>query len=476
MQHFVTFISIALLLLILGIFARNIRSRTWDILSWRNLFLLGFLHFYCLSAYFTATGTTLPNFIRLAEGAWGKLAAGMVLFIAVFLPAANWGMRSRRLTSLIPKLQVPVTSPAIVTCVLVLSGLALLFSIPFMNYFGVVVSQIRGNLAAAAVGLATYYLIARRFNPMSWVLLLTAIGVGAIASTVGASGRRAFLSVLLVIPWIWYFAVWRYQSSGANFGRIAVLFVLGVMAIVIYSPFRSPVVGKEATMATMSLRAQQFQEIITNPKLDGEAFRHILYTDTVPNTTWVLHHYPGTHGFWPLHGVQFVLSNPIPRGVWSGKPEAFGIILRDQMRVVPNLGPGIIAHGWMEGWFFGIVAYALFFGLLVGVVDRAVSDRSWNPFFLVVIGSNLGNVIALPRGDTPLFLLQLTAAFIACALVIGTLRIMFGPVWAAFPVLSPPGAAEETVDSESIEMIDEAGEHTADLEDEYGVERYSEPA
>jgi MFS family permease len=457
MQQLVTLVSIVLLLMFTGILCRNIVTRRWDILSWRNLFILGFMHFYCLGAYFTATGKTLPDFLRSAGNAWGALAFTMVLFVAVFMGTSWMGFRCSRLGRLVPALHIPVTSPAIVTSTLVLSGLALFFSVPFFNYFGVIAAQFRSGLATCAVALATYYFVSQRFNPMSWILLLTVLGIGAIASTVGAPTRRGFISVLIAIPWIWYFAQWRYQRPSLNFARVAALLVLGVLAVLVYSPFRSPVVGKEATVATIGKRVEQFQELLVKPRLEADTVTYVLYTDTVPNTMWVLHNYPGQHGLRPFHGAMVVLSNPIPRAVWPGKPEAFGAFLRDQMRVPQNLGPGIIAHGWMEGWIFGVVAYAAFFGLLVGVIDRVIAERAWNPFFLAAIGSNLGNVIALPRGDTPLFLLQIIASFIGCAVVLFVLKTAFAPLWAAFPTLVPPGSSDPA-DSADHQAVGDTGE------------------
>src|SRR5258707_12125431 len=93
MQIVVEILSIVLLIVILAMYVRSSVSRTWDLMSWRNLFLLGFIHFYCLSAYFTASGTTLPEFLKLTVGGWAKLALTMVLFLLVFIPTARLGMR-----------------------------------------------------------------------------------------------------------------------------------------------------------------------------------------------------------------------------------------------------------------------------------------------------------------------------------------------------------------------------------------------
>ena len=441
MEQFVAYLSLALVALILGIYVRNIINRTWDLFSWRNLFLLGFMHFYCFSAYYMATGETLPEFLGLTTGGWAKLAAMMVLFLIIFLGCSSFAMRRRSWTRIVPKIELPVTAPALVASTLVLSILGLVFSIPFFNYFGVIAAQVRGQLGACAVGLATYYLVARRFNPLAWLLFFSALGMGAVSSTVGLPGRRLLVGVMLAVPWMWYFVIWRYRPPTTNIIRVSIFFVAGVLGVIIYSPIRAGQEQRTEVEATISKRTDQFIDLITNPRIDTKVIKYILYTDTVPNTLYILENYPTNHQFMPLHGLYWLMANPIPRSIWPNKPEALGGILRDQMRVVPNLGPGIIGHGWSEAWVFGVIYYAVFFGLLVGVVDRASAERCWNPYFLAVFGGNLGNVLALPRGDTPLFVIQIIGGIVSSGGILYLLKSV-SPVWASFPLLQPPGTSD----------------------------------
>lgn len=437
MEYFVQILSLLLLAVIVTVCIRTTLNRSWDLMSWRNLFLLGFIHFYCLSAYFTASGETLPEFLRLTLGGWTKLALMMTMFIALFFWSSNLAVRRPQWTRIIPRFELPVTAPGLITCISILSFLALLFSIPFFNYFGLFASQVRGQLGTCAVGLATYYLVSRRFNPMAWALFIVAFVVAVIASTVGQSGRRFLVGVMIVIPWIWYFTRWRYQRPTANLSRVGVFLVLGVIGIIMYSPFRGGSDRIEVE-STISKRVDQFVELLSNPTIDTTVIKYILYADTVPNTLYVLENYPGNHAFMPFQGAIWVLSNPIPRSLWPGKPEAFGAVLRDQMNVPPNLGPGIIAHGWAEGHFVGVAAYAIFFGLLIGIIDRASMERCWNPYYLSVIGCCLGDVVALTRGDVALFVIQIIAGIIACGVVIRGVRFI-APILASFPVLLPAG-------------------------------------
>ncbi|HBS30082.1 MAG TPA: hypothetical protein DEB06_11695 [Phycisphaerales bacterium] len=443
MASFCANVSIVLIILVVGMWLRNIFARSWDTLSWRNLFLLGMIQFYFLSAYFSASGEYTATLHHGSDEAFFLLALLMPVFVLLFVGAAHLGFRWTWAARLIPKAQMAITTPALLAVAGAMMSLALLFSVaPVPGFIGLLMGQIRSQLACVAMGLATYYLISRRFNPLSWGVFLTTLAVATIIGTVGLTGRRYMLGILLVIPWMWYFAVWRYRSGTANFIRFSSAAALGFLAIVIYSPLRAEGSGKMASGATFERRAQQLTELVTNPKIDTSVIKFIVYADTAPNTLFILDGYPSIFPHMPFHGLVWFVTNPIPRSVWAGKPEALGAILRDQMGVAPNLGPGIIGHGWAEGGWLGVVGYALVFGLIFGGVDRALSDRARNPYFIAVMGSCLGNVIAVPRGDTPLFMLQITGGIVISFAIVALLRATVGPIVSAFPSIEfDPDAA-----------------------------------
>lgn len=432
------------------VFLRNIFKRSWDTLSWRNLFLLGMVQFYFLSAYFTASGVYTATFHHGTEEAFFTLSLLMPVFFVLFMLSARIAFNRPVLTKLIPQVRMPVTTPSLLVTGGVVLFIAVLFTlIPLYGFFGLLAAQVRGQLAAVAVGLGTYYFVARRFNPLSWAVFLSTLGVGVIAATAGGSGRRHALGVILVLPWIWYWSVWRYRSGAANFVRFSAAAAAGFMAVVLYSPLRANVAGTTERDATFAYRARQLMDLVQNPRIEWDIVKYIIYADTAPNTLFILDNYPSIHPYQPFQGAIWFVTNPIPRFVWPDKPEALGVILQDQMNVPANLGPGIIGHGWAEGGWIGVVAYAVFFGVLVGVIDRAHTERCRNPFFLAVFGSGLGNVIALPRGDTPLFLIQITGGIVVSIALIYLVRTVVGPVVSAFPPVDIAAPGDDTEPDES---------------------------
>jgi len=444
------------------VFLRNVFRRSWDTLSWRNLFLLGMVHFYFLSAYFTASGVYTATYHHGSDEAFFLLALLMPVFFVIFMLSARLAFDRPILTRVIPQVRMPVTTPSLLVTGGVLLFIAVLFTlIPLYGFFGLLAAQVRGQLAAVAVGLATYYFVARRFNPLSWAVFLSTLGVGVIAATAGGSGRRHALGVVLVLPWIWYWSVWRYRSGMANFIRFSAAAAAGFMAVVLYSPLRANVAGTTELNATFSYRAQQLMDLIQNPRIEWDIVKYIIYADTAPNTLFILDNYPSIFPYQPFQGAIWFVTNPVPRFVWPDKPEALGVILQDQMNVPANLGPGVIGHGWAEGGWIGVVGYAIFFGVLVGVIDRAHTERCRNPFFLSVFGSGLGNVIALPRGDTPLFLIQITGGIVVSIALIYVVRTVIGPVVGAFPPVEipTPGASAPPAAAEHDHPDDEPGDH-----------------
>jgi hypothetical protein len=439
MESFIPYYSVILIAITLAVLARDSIRRTWDLFSWRTVFLLGLIHFYFIGAYFTAGGKTRgAGLAAINPDTWLPLAFAMALFLGLFLAAAWAGFRSPRLTALVPSLALPLTAPALLGSIVVLCAASIFCCIPMGSYVGLFASQFRGQFVTAAVGLATYYVIARRFNPASWGALLGTMAVGLLASTVASSGRRMLLSVLLAVPWMWYFTVWRYRAAQTNFARLGVMAAIAVLAIVAYSPFRARDTGRDNQDATAGRRAGQFVEMVTTP-LNPKMLDHILYTDTVSNTLWTIDNFPGMVRYDPFQGFKWLVTNPIPRSVWQDKPVALGTTMAVAQHREKNFsyGPGIIAHGWSEGWYFGVAGYALFFGLLMGIADRALAMRAVNPFFVATLGCNLGNIFALARGDTPLFLIQILAGVIGCTVVLALLGATYGRVWAVFPEVTP---------------------------------------
>jgi len=424
-----------------GLLIGNLYYRRWDVLSLRNFFLLGYMHFMCLGAVFLVRGIRDGTF-RLDSGYLpsdtGMLLLALLgpLFLIVFLAGSAAGFRWRFGTKLLPKMELGVNTPTLAFGIVGLLGLSAAFSLlPQTGYIGLLGSQFASGAAAGAFGLAVYYVLGQRLSPLAWGLLLSTLVVGAVSTAVHGSGRRFFLGLLLAGPWVWYFTKLRYARPAKLGAGMAVGAVAALFAVLLYSNFRSEEQRDAAS------RARQLVQAVTNPRVDLTNISYMLYTDTAYNTMFILENYPERFDYQPLHGAWWVVTNPIPRAIWAGKPAALGETLRDQMDSNANLGAGIVGQAWSEAGVLGILYYAVFFGVLLGVVDRAMAERATNPFFVVAIGASLGNMIAMARGDVGLFFIQVVASAVAVFGVLWVVKIVIGPIGRAFPSLQvfPPG-------------------------------------
>jgi hypothetical protein len=442
MNTLMSAVCAGLILLVLAVFARNLFRRTYDVLSWRNLFLVGFLHFVLLSGYFTAssgygvlrqsatTGTTMMQYSLCA-----------ILALAVFMSVATWAYRRGFAARLVPSVRLAPTTPGVLAAIAVLLAVSLAAAIgPQSGYTGLLAVNMRSGMAATAMGLATFYLLASRFNPVSWALFAFTLGAAAVISTVGGIGRRDLLGVLIAIPWMWYWMSLRYRSAKSIALFAGAATVATFVAIALFSTVRAE--GTDAkTGVAASKRLDQFTELITNPTGAGRVLKYLVYTDTANVSMFIMANYPENYAYMPGHTLLWVLVNPIPRAIYPDKPDALGAMLSRQMNIDANLGPGVLGQGWSEGGLIGVLLFAGVLALIYGTVDRALIDRAQNPYAVALMAAGAGNVLAMARGDVGLFAIQIAASMIGSWLVLLGVKVAVGPVAAAFPLLRVRGLA-----------------------------------
>lgn len=409
-------------------------QRRTDLLSFRNIFLLGFCFFYGLATIFIAF-LDQSGFIYQPQGS-GYLPLAIMTpgFAALFMLADGWGQKWSGIQKLVPKVAVPPTTPSlmigIVLCLLVaVAGLT-----TGGDYFSATVSQVRPALASCAAGLATYFLVSKKYNPVAWGVFLFVFALSLLLCVTGSIDRRYSLSVFIVVAWVWYYTDLRYKSLAFTLGKMAIIGAVIAFFIVIYSGIR----GGAAEDRTIEKRIEQFREASQNPtSVKKGALDSVLYQDAPINTLYIIENYPDIQPLDPFNGLLFFATNPIPRFLWEDKPIGLGSALRDQFGIAANLGPGIIGHGWSEGMWIGVAGYALVFGLLCGVLDRATRENATNPFFLSVFGGSMGNFVGLARGETSLFMVLLVSGAVACLIVLGLMNLVGNSTFRALPMVAP---------------------------------------
>ncbi|MBC7773482.1 MAG: hypothetical protein H7210_13375 [Pyrinomonadaceae bacterium] len=344
------------------------------------------------------------------------------------------GRRWGGFRKMVPALQLPITDPGIVlTTVILLAAAVVAGALPMVSYLNVFIAQLKGGLAGAAIGLATYYLIARKFNPIAWAMFGVTFVAAFLLGMVGESGRRGILGVLMAIGWMWWYFGLRHQTLFSKVVKFGAIGIFTFVVVMMYASFR----GQGGTGPsgrggyTITKRATQIAEFAKNPTIQRGAIFNMLGSDAPTDTMFIMENYPGSYEYDPFNGLKFFIANPIPRAIWPSKPSGMGVKVQKQLATGGNLGIGILGHGWSEGGWLGIAGYAIFFGALMGAVDRLIRDRAWNPYFLAAIGSNLGNVFGIARGETSLFMVLVFSGFVGAVAVMYAAKMICGPIMAS---------------------------------------------
>ncbi|MGE3108624.1 MAG: hypothetical protein AB7G11_07730 [Phycisphaerales bacterium] len=410
----------------------DLRTGRREFLSWKTIFLLGFAQFYGFGTYFTITDNFGSDIYIAGDKGKLLLLLCLPLFIVLFYVALRLGEKwCNPLRRVLPPAGLPITDPGIVITTAALLGCAIVAAVvPMGSYLTVLISQFRGGLSGAAAGLATYYLIARRFNPIAWAIFLATFAMCFLIGMVGETGRRGILGVLLAVCWVWWYFSLKQKPLASKLVRLGSIAALTFMLVAFYASFR----GEGGTTSrggggyTLALRVQQISDFLKNPMLQRGAIKTMMASDAPTDTMFIMENYPESYEYDPFNGLVYFLVNPIPRFLWQNKPIGMGVVVQQQLNTPANLGIGILGHGWSEGGWLGVAGYAIFFGLLIGALDRVLHERSWNPYFVVAIGCNLGNVFGLARGETSLFLVLVVSSIVGVLAVMYVVKMIFGPV------------------------------------------------
>jgi len=437
-----------LTLFILFFIYRTYVTGSYELLSWRNFFLLGYVQFYCLAIVLAAPyGFGSPIYQPTGE-AFPKLLIAVPLFLGLFLITQYFAHRWTWVDVYAPKYAFPVTNSGVLLITLALAAVVV-GTIPLGggSVGEAILFFVRMSVASCAAGLAFYLLLSSPRNPVWWGLFVPLFALAVLVSITNTIGRRDFLSVFFIVPWVWYYAKLRYEKRSKVLLRLGIAAGVIAFSLIVYNAGRSAL---GFTDSTLGARASQLVDLVKSPDLsrrnvEGELLRQ----DTPLNTIAIMENYPDPYAYMPLHGLQLYITNPIPRRFYDDKPSALGIILMTQFNTFgANLGPGILGHGWAEASWIGIIYYALTFGVITGAVDRLTRMRAANPYWICAIGAALGNILALPRGETSIFFMLVSAGFLVISVVMYVVATFMKPyMMAGQPIhMFPEGAAAVELD------------------------------
>lgn len=415
-------------LVLVALLIYKIAKRRWDVLNFNTIFLVGYIQFFSFSIVLFAVLSETAYFENYnpTPQAWNFLALVMPIFIIAYFIAYRWSARWVWPQKLIPPMDLPVTySGMIMILSIVIGGVLFTTLLGFASFGEFFIIMVRPALAAFAVGLAVALVIKQPANILFWGVFAGTFLVGAVISTTFQTGRRDVLGIFLAVIWMTYWGWLRYRPMARQFlilgagGAIAIIFLFA------YTNMRGSIGVQNATI---EVRQQQLQDLVTG-KVNPFALEQVIpviHQDTGVYSAYIMEEYPATYPLIPFNGLYFFVTNPIPRILFEDKPVALGIQLQKHLGANGNLGVGIIGHGWAEGMMIGVLAYAVFFGILYRALDNSLRNYAGNPYFLAAMGSALGQMLALPRGEVSLFLVLWFYGTVSIAFILYLSKFFLG--------------------------------------------------
>jgi hypothetical protein len=330
-----------------------------------------------------------------------------------------------------PEVNIPVTFFVLACCTSVLVVSAIFRRVPFVAPATFMLSM----SAAPAAVVFSFNLWYRNRANVGWLLLFIAVFLGAcLYSMVASAGRRLLLSVFLA-P-----VLYMYWVQLRHWGRMKILVTLGLAAVlifgvsVIYSKFRYYSAGTHQGRSAKGI-VGQLNEIRAKGDWMSVFMRGPLqYVGQNTGGFALLTHRFVAQGVLtpvPLNTLRFLVTYPIPREVWHEKPQVLGVKVTHDAAHIPdtNWGVGISGQGIYEGGLPALMLYAVLLTFGIRFMDEPLRLQPGNPFLIYMHASAWPHLVAIPRGDMGVMVMQtglcvLFAALlgIACRSIFGTQR------------------------------------------------------
>jgi hypothetical protein len=313
------------------------------------------------------------------------------------------------------------------------------------------VGPLLGNISQKIIVFAVVFSFCQWYeNKRQLPMLVLFVGVFAYCLMFGMvsfTGRRLLLSVAGAPLACIYWLRWRYYSRRRILAGMMIAGASIVLIAGFYSSFRhaKAIHGADAHRnfstvfkAMTSSGLNDAVQAITKDSL------HFFSQYTMHYSLLTIHLVENQEvPVEPLNTLKFIVSYPIPRAIWPGKPNALGgTIVTDVLRlpVSTNWGLGIVAHGYHEGGYSVIVLYAFLAVVVVRLMDGAMRRHPDNRFLIATFCAGAPHILGWTRGDTSTMTVEVLEAF-AFVWLLGLVgRFFYGtePANGHSPKFKPP--------------------------------------
>jgi hypothetical protein len=178
-----------------------------------------------------------------------------------------------------------------------------------------------------------------------------------------------------------------------------------------------------------------------------------------PTSMWLIDNYPERFEYRHMMTIKYFFMLPIPRSIWHTKPEPLSTEIAAKARIQGvrqdelKIGPGVVGHSAAEGGWYALLVYGAVAGLFIRFFDELVRLKPTNAYVVLPIGSAMGQIVGLPRGDAAVFGANYVAAVLGAYVSTLILAKVLGAV--GLGRIDEPVAAPPLAEGEEFELADE---------------------
>lgn len=420
MTDFVKFALLLIAVINAGIVLVPYLMRKSDLMTIRNFFLIGFTLYQVTSGYITLNDPfsySSELILSRPDDIAGTYLVWVILFEVLFLAAYRFGFGARRLAKWTPIIRGEVREPILWIFAFTLLGVAALLRLSvYIPYVAVISSHVGTAVAAVSAGLGAWVWARRPMNPAAAALMFGVLFLAIAIGITGEFGRRPIVAIAGCLVWGTYYSRWRSLPPATVLVRAAIFGIIPVILVAKYTAVRGNFYGSSAGPF------QRISQIAKGSTMTGVKDL-VAGQECAAWSMWLMERYPDTFEYRTLHTIKYYFQLPVPRAIYPDKPRTLAeIAWRDaDMYDKPEgytIGPGILGHAGSEGGLPALLLYAVVLGLFVRYFDAVLERSPSQPFVALPIGASLGNMLGLPRGETPNFAFEFTVGVLGALFIL----------------------------------------------------------
>jgi hypothetical protein len=237
----------------------------------------------------------------------------------------------------------------------------------------------------------------------------------------GVFGRRTIITIGLGVVFGLYYARLRYERPS----RTVSLLALSIIPLVLFLASYTSIRGGDNRRSSFAgfIRAMvsggSIREGLTD--IDGQGTGGV--------SMWLMEFFGPDGQIEPqtLRTFQYFVLYPAPRAIFPFKPDPLSLDIPRYANLQNvtlgglTIGPGVIGHAFADGGWIVLIFYGAFGGLIIRFGDEIVQRSPHAPFVVLPMGSMLGEIMGVPRGESSAMLFLFLFGTASCYVYVASI-------------------------------------------------------